>query len=137
MVRTGAAPREPPPPGRGRRRRISAPGGAGSTRYLDPAHPPQGPWSTRYAGAVARRKWLVLAGWVLATALLSAFAPSLGAGGDQLGSIIPLDSPAIRAEVRSIAAFGFPLSSRTVVVQRDPTGCPRSRRRRPSWRPCR
>src|SRR5919107_470840 len=43
-------------------------------------------------------------------------------GGDDLASAIPLDSPAIAAELRSVQHFGFPLSSRTVVVQRDPAG---------------
>ena len=111
------------PPGFGRRRRIGPPAGdVGSSRYLDPAHPPEGGRSAWYARTVTRRRWFVLAGWFVATALLTAFAPSLGAGGDQLASIIPLDSPAIRAEARSLAAFGFPLSSRTAVVQRDPDG---------------
>jgi RND superfamily putative drug exporter len=43
-------------------------------------------------------------------------------GGDGLASVIPPDSPAIQAELRSIQEFGFPLTSRTVVVQRDPGG---------------
>lgn len=43
-------------------------------------------------------------------------------GGDGLASVIPPDSPAIQAELRSIQEFGFPLTSRTVVVQRDPEG---------------
>jgi RND superfamily putative drug exporter len=107
--------------GPGRRRRVAA-DGADRTRYLDPAHPPHRGWSDRYARAVTGGRWLVLAGWLVATVLLTALAPSLGAGGDQLASIIPLDSPALQAEARSVAEFGFPLSSRTAVVQRDPAG---------------
>jgi RND superfamily putative drug exporter len=97
-------------------------GDGGATRFLDPAHPPQRPWSDRYTRTITRGRWLLLAGWLFVTALLSAFAPSLGAGGDQLASIIPLNSPALQAEARSVTEFGFPLSSRTAVVQRDPKG---------------
>ncbi len=35
---------------------------------------------------------------------------------------MPTDSAAAQAEVRDLAYFGFPLSSRTAVVQRDPSG---------------
>jgi len=106
----------------GRRRKVARSADAAGTHYLDPAHPPRRAWSGRYARTVARGRGFVLAGWLVAAVLLTAFAPSLGAGGDQLASIIPLDSPALRAEARSVAEFGFPLSSRTAVVQRDPNG---------------
>ncbi|MEO7059460.1 MAG: MMPL family transporter, partial [Lapillicoccus sp.] len=48
--------------------------------------------------------------------------PPIGTSSDELASIIPLDSPAVASELRSVAEFGFPLSSRTVVVQRDAGG---------------
>ncbi len=76
----------------------------------------------RYAGWIRRYRWLVIAAWLVLIAAVTVAAPFLGAGGDQLASVIPLDSPAIRVELRSMSAFGFPLSSRTVVVQRDPGG---------------
>ena len=127
------------PPGPGRRRRVvpaevtvgdgrssgdrpGTPEGQGPSRYLDPARPPQRSWSSRYARGVAARAGSVVLAWVAATVLLTWLAPSLGAGGDQLASIIPLDSPALEAEARAVQEFGFPLSSRTVVVQRDPGG---------------
>jgi RND superfamily putative drug exporter len=128
----------PRPPGEGRRRRImpaevtagevrsgdhtGTPGGQGPSRYLDPARPPQRGWSARYARGVTARAGSVVLAWVTATVILTWLAPALGAGGDQLASIIPLDSPALRAEARAVQEFGFPLSSRTVVVQRDPGG---------------
>ena len=40
----------------------------------------------------------------------------------RLGIPVPDDAPAIRAEARSAALFGYPLISRTLVVQRDPGG---------------
>ncbi len=64
----------------------------------------------------------MLAAWAIAVPLLTSAAPSLGAGGDQLASVIPLDSPAIQAEIRSVEEFGFPLSSRTAVLQHNPDG---------------
>lgn len=77
--------------------------------------------ATRYARWTVTWRWHIVAGWALALLLLP-LAPSIGTRGDQLASIIPLDSPALQAELRSVQEFGFPLSSRTVVVQRDPSG---------------
>ena len=74
-----------------------------------------------YSRFVRRWRWAILLFWLIAPTVLY-FSPSIGTGGDQLASIIPLDSPSIQAEVRSVKEFGFPLSSRTVVVQRDPGG---------------
>jgi RND superfamily putative drug exporter len=77
--------------------------------------------SGRYARWAVARRWHITVTWVVGLAVL-VLTPSVGSGGDELASIIPLDSPAIRAELRSVQEFGFPLSSRTVVVQRDPSG---------------
>ena len=76
----------------------------------------------RYARLVQRHRWLVITGWLLLVIATTMLAPAFGSGGDQLANVIPLDSPAIQAELRSIHAFGYPLSSRTVVVQRNPDG---------------
>jgi len=76
----------------------------------------------RYARVVQRHRWSVIGGWLLLVTATTLLAPAFGSGGDQLASVIPLDSPAIQAELRSIDAFGYPLSSRTVVVQRNPDG---------------
>ncbi len=78
--------------------------------------------SDAYARAIFRFRWFVVAFWIGAVAVSTAYLPLLGAGGDQVASIIPVDSPAIRAEFRSINAFGYPLTSRTVIVQRDAAG---------------
>ena len=79
------------------------------------------PLARRYARWTTRRRWWVIGGWVVALGLLLV-APPVSTGGDELASVIPLDSPAIQAEIRSVQEFGFPLSSRTVIVQRDPNG---------------
>ena len=76
----------------------------------------------RYAQWIQRRRWWVILSWIALVGVATVAAPAFGSGGDQLASVIPLDSPAIRAEVRSVQQFGFPLSSRTAVVQHDPDG---------------
>ena len=78
-------------------------------------------WAGRFGAYVARWRWVVVLGWMLALIVLLLLPPVSGST-NELASIIPLDSPAIRAELRSVQEFGFPLTSRTVVVQRDPQG---------------
>jgi len=98
---------------------------AGRRGPLEPAAGRSEPLSARrlgYARWTVRTRWWIVGGWALFLAGLSAVAPRLGGGGDDLTALIPPDSPAIAAEVRSVEHFGFPLSSRTVVVQRDTGG---------------
>lgn len=78
--------------------------------------------SVSYARWTVRARWWIVVSWAVVLAGLSVVAPRLPSGGDDLASVIPLDSPAIAAEIRSVEHFGFPLFSRTVVVQRDPEG---------------
>ncbi|MEO8105749.1 MAG: MMPL family transporter [Actinomycetes bacterium] len=86
------------------------------------ARPARGTVTRSYAAFIHRFRWMVLAFWAITVPLLTIAAPSLGAGGDQLANVIPLDSPAIQAEIRSVEEFGFPLSSRTAVLQHNPDG---------------
>jgi RND superfamily putative drug exporter len=79
------------------------------------------PLARRYAEWTTRHRWAIVVGWVVGLGVLLV-VPPVGTGGDQLASIIPLDSPAVASELRAVTEFGFPLSSRTVVVQRDPGG---------------
>ncbi len=73
-----------------------------------------------YAAWVVRLRWLVVAFW--ATACASAFMlPSASTGGGDLEGF-GAGNPAIEAELRSFELFGFPLLSRTVLVQHDPDG---------------
>lgn len=68
-----------------------------------------------------RWRWVIVACWSLLLALVL-WGPAVPTGGNDLASIIPQDSAAIQAEIRSVELFGFPLTSRTAVVQRDPDG---------------
>lgn len=94
---------------------MSAPPAAVSTR-------PARRLSERFAAGVVWLRYVVVAGW-LALAAATLALPSISeAGGSDLGGLIPLDSPAIQTELRALDTFGYPLSSRTIVVQRDPGG---------------
>lgn len=87
------------------------------------AEPPRGAgW--RIAGVLVRLRWWVVLFWAVATLAALVLVPSLGVsrGGDGLDGLVPSDSPAIRAELRSFGAFKLPLLARTVLVQRDPGG---------------
>jgi putative drug exporter of the RND superfamily len=75
-----------------------------------------------YARWTVRARWWIVAFWVLLLAGLAVLTPRLEPGGEDLARLIPQDLPAVAAEIRSVEHFGFPLSSRTVVVQRDPAG---------------
>ena len=86
-----------------------------------PAPDTDGGRAGRYARWAVARRWHITVAWAVGLLVL-VLSPSVGSAGDELASIIPLDSPAIQAELRSVQEFGFPLSSRTVVVQRDPDG---------------
>ena len=78
-------------------------------------------WFARYASWTVRHRWYIVGGWVV-LALALVLTPPPPQNGSEIASIIPLDSPALSAELRSLQEFGFPLSSRTAVVQRDPAG---------------
>ncbi len=76
---------------------------------------------TRYARWAVRNRWYIVGGWLLVVLAL-VLTPAPPSNDNEIASIIPLDSPALSSELRSIQEFGFPLSSRTAVVQRDPAG---------------
>jgi len=79
-----------------------------------------------YAAAVVRLRWAIVAGWVLVVVALSVTLPTLsdtGGTGGFRGFAEP-DHPAIQAEIRSFEKFGFPVLTRTAIVQHDPEGLP-------------
>lgn len=86
------------------------------------AYRTSGARAQRYARWTVRARWWITAAWLLGVVGIVVLGRQVPAGGSDLASAIPLDSPAIQAELRSIQEFGFPLTSRTVVVQRDPKG---------------
>ena len=72
--------------------------------------------------AVKLRVVIVVA-WVAAAVVLTLALPNLQeAQTGALGDLVPNDAPALDAELRSRELFGFPLLSRTILVQRDPGG---------------
>lgn len=88
--------------------------------------PPSG-ISGRFAHLVVRFRLYVVLGWFLLLILAQFALPSYGsakAGG--LQDLVPSDSSAIQAEIDSFRLFGFPLTTRTMVVQRDPNGLSRA-----------
>ncbi len=54
--------------------------------------------------------------------LVAVYGPRLPTSGSETASVIPQESAAVAAEIRSVDLFGYPLNSRTTVVQRDPRG---------------
>ncbi len=68
-------------------------------------------------------RWPIVAGWIAAAVLATVALPSIEESQiGALGALVPSHSDALDAELRSSELFGFPLLSRTVVVQRDPRG---------------
>jgi putative drug exporter of the RND superfamily len=74
-----------------------------------------------YAWCVVTLRWFVVLGWGAACLSAVLFLPATGQQSD-LGGFAPPNSTAIATERASAEAFGFPLLSRTVLVQRDPAG---------------
>jgi len=74
-----------------------------------------------FARLLVRLRYAVIAAWIGIAVVATTVLPGLVEGGDDLG-FVGLDNPAVAAEVRSFELFGFPLLSRTVLVQRDPDG---------------
>jgi len=79
-----------------------------------------------YADVVVRRRWAIVAGWALFVAVVSLLLPTLestGGTGGFRGFAEP-DNPAIQTEIRSFEKFGFPVLTRTAIVQHNPDGLP-------------
>ena len=88
-----------------------------------------GSWRRSEAGVLARAyawlvvtlRWLVVIGWAAGTVAAGVWLPATVPNAD-LGGFAPPDSRAIATETASAKAFGFPILSRTLLVQRDPGG---------------
>src|SRR6187200_1352164 len=74
-----------------------------------------------YAWCVVTMRWLIVLGWGAACVVAVLWLPSTGQQAD-LGGFAPPNSTAIATERASAEAFGFPLLSRTVLVQRNEAG---------------
>ncbi len=80
-------------------------------------------YAARFARVVIMLRYGILAFWVVGAIAATVLLPSIDeAQTGALGDLAPNDADAIRAEVRSSELFGFPLLSRTLLVQRDAGG---------------
>ena len=87
-------------------------------------------WLARsYAWTVVTFRWLVVIGWAAAGVAAALWLPADSQRTD-LGGFAPPDSRAIATERASAQAFGFPVLSRTVLVQRDEAGLSRAAQER-------
>ena len=86
-------------------------------------------WRKSEAGGLARLfawvvvtfRWFVVLGWAVLLAAAAVWLPASSSSAD-LGGFAPPDSRAIATETTSAKAFGFPILSRTLLVQRDEGG---------------
>ena len=72
---------------------------------------------------VVALRWPIVVTWVCAAALATAALPTIKESQNgALGDLVPSQSEALDAELRSSRLFGFPVLPRTVLVQRDARG---------------
>lgn len=81
-----------------------------------------GPVARTYARLVIALRHLIVLGWVGAAVAAAQLPGAPGGETEGLEGFVPESSVAVRTEAESLAEFGFPLVSRTVLVQRDPAG---------------
>jgi RND superfamily putative drug exporter len=73
------------------------------------------------ARLVVALRFLIAPAWIAAAVWVSFSLPSIfGAEANDLGSLLPRDSEAVRVEERGIEIFGLPVLSRTMVVAHQP-----------------
>ncbi len=76
---------------------------------------------SRFGRAVVALRWPLVVAWIAAAVLATVALPSIEESQiGALGALVPSHSEALDAELRSSDLFGFPLLSRTAVVQRNP-----------------
>lgn len=86
------------------------------------------PWSRPawwLASTLVALRWAVVLAW-LVVAAFALTRPTVSSTGGALSDITSVDNPALRTEQRSAQEFGFPLLSRLIMVQSDPSGLPPS-----------
>jgi RND superfamily putative drug exporter len=96
---------------------------------IDERHLHMRSWRKSEAGGLARLfawlvvtfRWFLVAGWAVVLVAAAVWLPAKSSNAD-LGGFAPPDSRAIATETTSAKAFGFPILSRTMLVQRDAGG---------------
>lgn len=97
---------------RRRRSRVGDRGGSGAVDAL--------------VGALLWSRYLIIAFWLAVTAASVTLFPTIteSRSGSGVDGFVPADSASVDTEIRSFDQFGFPLFSRTAIVQHDPQGLP-------------
>lgn len=75
-----------------------------------------------FAALVVALRWPVVLGWIGITIAALVLLPPLSTRSAGLSDLTNRGNPAVQAEERAAQAFGFPLLSRTLLVQHDPEG---------------
>ena len=76
-----------------------------------------------FAWLIVTLRYPIIVAWIAAAVLMTLNLPDLGEGaGGELGGIVPEHSEALKAEQASLSQFEFPLSSRTMIIERNPKG---------------
>src|SRR5919106_6505844 len=76
-----------------------------------------------FARLVVGLRFLLLPAWIAAAVAATLVLPGLGSGEPlPLGGLVPRDSDALATGERAARLFSVPLTTDTVVVQRDPDG---------------
>lgn len=77
-----------------------------------------------YAWTVVKLRWPLLLGWLAAAVYAAVVLPAPAQPPNSLVSLVPANSPAVRADALALRLFRIPLTAETEVVQRDPHGLP-------------
>jgi RND superfamily putative drug exporter len=76
-----------------------------------------------FAGTVVGLRYLVVPAWILVALAVSWYLPGLDSGEPlPLGGLIPKHAKSTQIAARDAQLFGLPLTSDTLVVQRNPSG---------------
>jgi putative drug exporter of the RND superfamily len=76
-----------------------------------------------FAGAIVGLRFLVVPAWIAAALAATWWMPGLGSGEPlPLGGLIPDDAESAQVAMRDAEIFTVPLTTDTLVVQRDPNG---------------
>jgi putative drug exporter of the RND superfamily len=76
-----------------------------------------------FAGTVIGLRYLIVPAWIVAALAVSWYLPGLGEGEPlPLGGLIPKNAESTKIAVRDAQLFGLPLTTDTLVVQRNPDG---------------
>jgi RND superfamily putative drug exporter len=75
-----------------------------------------------YRMSVTTGRWVVVAVWVLAAALVTTLVPPSGSSGGGFGDLLPPESPVLQVQQRVLETFRVPVLSGTTVVVHQPGG---------------